>query len=641
MFKINFKNYNFYALALLILSIFTVFFDVSNLNKVFWAVLVNIVFFIRYLNLTYKNFISSIISLFAIYIQLRIDLFILSKEFFINILIILIILKFSELNQKRGHYFFNFISLFIATSSLSYGQDFISSLNSSLIFLISIIHLYLLNQKEMIKLNLKSYIKIISISFLFIPLIILLYFIIPRQEINLSLLTSKDKSLGIPDIITLGTFDKISNSNEDVFTYNDNSNNKEKKYFRVKVFDKLDNQKNWLSSKNHYINDNLKIIQNDLSKKEKIFLGRVILKPHHNKWIPIIKNTRVLDDNFIYSDLTSTVAPTKKIKNKKIYYLKIDPKILILNPKLIDKYTTLPNSISDELKAWATKEYKNSKNEKDYIKKVLKKFSNDNFYYSLTPKNLGNNYSKFFFDTKEGYCEYYAGIFTILTRIVKIPSRIITGFYGGDYNAYGNFYEFKQSDAHAWVEVWFKETGWIRIDPTSYIPKENIIESNNLNLPDAKYLNEKNVIFSKTLKNIFNYIQYLDYQWTTTFTQYDKKSRDIILNKIYNKKNLFIFLKNLFIPFCISFVFVIFFRFVFNKKLIFFILISKLKNKGFKIKNYHTHQRIFNSLNIKEKKELRYIFTCYEKIKFKNVKNEYYQILKFNFLVLRYYFLNR
>ena len=156
MFKINFKNYNFYALALLILSIFTVFFDVSNLNKVFWAVLVNIVFFIRYLNLTYKNFISSIISLFAIYIQLRIDLFILSKEFFINILIILIILKFSELNQKRGHYFFNFISLFIATSSLSYGQDFISSLNSSLIFLISIIHLYLLNQKEMIKLNLKS-----------------------------------------------------------------------------------------------------------------------------------------------------------------------------------------------------------------------------------------------------------------------------------------------------------------------------------------------------------------------------------------------------------------------------------------------------------------------------------------------------
>ena len=58
--------------------------------------------------------------------------------------------------------------------------------------------------------------------------------------------------------------------------------------------------------------------------------------------------------------------------------------------------------------------------------------------------------------------------------MVGIPSRIVTGFYSGEYNTYGKFFNFKQSDAHAWVEVWFKNEGWIRIDPTAFIPDENI-----------------------------------------------------------------------------------------------------------------------------------------------------------------------
>ena len=94
-----------------------------------------------------------------------------------------------------------------------------------------------------------------------------------------------------------------------------------------------------------------------------------------------------------------------------------------------------------------------------------------------------------FFKNKEGYCEYYAGTFTILARLANIPTRIITGYYGGEYNAFGDFYNITQSNAHAWVEVWFQNKGWIRVDPTSYIPKENILESNNLN-----YINEQNLI---------------------------------------------------------------------------------------------------------------------------------------------------
>ena len=132
---------------------------------------------------------------------------------------------------------------------------------SSLIILISIVHLYLLNQRELLNLNFQNFSRILIISLLIVPIIIIIYLVIPRQEISLSLLSSKEKSLGIPDKISLGTFDIISNSDEDVFTYNENSKKNVKKYFRVKVFDKLDNEKNWISSKNIFLDSKYLILK--------------------------------------------------------------------------------------------------------------------------------------------------------------------------------------------------------------------------------------------------------------------------------------------------------------------------------------------------------------------------------------------
>ena len=45
---------------------------------------------------------------------------------------------------------------------------------------------------------------------------------------------------------------------------------------------------------------------------------------------------------------------------------------------------------------------------------------------------------------------------------------------GGDLNDIGNFYVFRQKDTHAWAEVWFENEGWVRVDPTRFIPAENV-----------------------------------------------------------------------------------------------------------------------------------------------------------------------
>ena len=167
------------------------------------------------------------------------------------------------------------------------------------------------------------------------------------------------------------------------------------------------------------------------------------------------------------------------------------------------------------------------------------KFSNGKFFYSLKPQTLGNNYEKFFFDTKTGYCEYYAGTFAILARMGGIPSRIVSGYYGGTYNQIGNFYTFKQQDAHSWVEVYLKGN-WVRFDPTISVPEQNIINSNNLNFEnDEKKQNNETFDENLSLNKFTIYFDYANYLWTNSFLKYDEKSRArFIREKLYNNKNI-------------------------------------------------------------------------------------------------------
>jgi hypothetical protein len=106
----------------------------------------------------------------------------------------------------------------------------------------------------------------------------------------------------------------------------------------------------------------------------------------------------------------------------------------------------------------------------DYVQAVLKMFTEQTFYYTLSPPKLaGNSVDEFLFDTKRGFCEHYASAFAILMRAAGIPTRVVTGYQGGMLNPYGDYWILRQSDAHAWNEVWIEGRGWVRIDPTAAI----------------------------------------------------------------------------------------------------------------------------------------------------------------------------
>jgi protein-glutamine gamma-glutamyltransferase len=109
------------------------------------------------------------------------------------------------------------------------------------------------------------------------------------------------------------------------------------------------------------------------------------------------------------------------------------------------------------------------------VRASLALFHDGGFRYTLAPAPLGrDSIDDFLFSTREGFCEHYASSFTFLMRAAGIPARIVTGYQGGYWNRMGNYLLMRQSDAHAWSEVWLAGRGWVRFDPTGAVRPERV-----------------------------------------------------------------------------------------------------------------------------------------------------------------------
>jgi len=110
------------------------------------------------------------------------------------------------------------------------------------------------------------------------------------------------------------------------------------------------------------------------------------------------------------------------------------------------------------------------------IRRALAYFHDQPFYYTLHPPKLNgpNTVDQFLFRIRQGFCQHYASAFAVLMRAAGIPTRVVTGFVGGHDDALGGFYVIRESNAHAWDEVWLHGEGWVRVDPTAAIAASRI-----------------------------------------------------------------------------------------------------------------------------------------------------------------------
>lgn len=150
------------------------------------------------------------------------------------------------------------------------------------------------------------------------------------------------------------------------------------------------------------------------------------------------------------------------------------------------------------------------------IDAVLRWFNEGPFFYSLETAPLGRHGAdEFLFDLRTGYCEYYASAFAVLMRHAGIPARIVTGYQGGYWQPTDEYLLVRNSDAHAWVEVWLDGRGWTRVDPTSAVSPTRILDGARGALPAAGGLFDAEWIYA--LRNQYDRLQNLWNQWVLGF----------------------------------------------------------------------------------------------------------------------------
>ena len=136
MLKIKSQNISLLTYVILFFCLISLSTDLLLTNKIFWGTLFILSFVFSKIHFKFKSIVVGIFALGALYIQLILNQYVLSEEFFLNCLGVLLTIKFSELNNKNNLLSFNLISMIIAVASLIKGQDILSTLNSFLILII-------------------------------------------------------------------------------------------------------------------------------------------------------------------------------------------------------------------------------------------------------------------------------------------------------------------------------------------------------------------------------------------------------------------------------------------------------------------------------------------------------------------------
>ncbi len=618
MLSLKLSNIKVLSFLILILCLVSIGSDISFVNKIFWVSLILISYFLLQFKFRFKNLLIGGYGLLGIYIQLRLNQFVFSEEFFLNCLGVLLIAKYSEILTKNNQLSFCLISMVVAVASLIKGQDLFSSATALTIIILSIINMYLVQQKEVMDFNFKNILKYLGFGLSIFPFIIIFYLLFPRAEVNFRLFDPSASSLGIPDSINLGSFREFSNSDEPVFTLINKNYKKDELYFRVKIFDYMEKDKSWRPTSNIYMYNTFKNHIKIKKGQNTAETYEVILEPYKGRWIPSLSNSKLItnDNTIMENPFNQNFTSRNPIDRKrKLEFLKYKPD-QELYFRLLDYYTLLPDTVSKDLKNWA-EENKKNRTDKEYLNIILQTFANGSYYYNLSPENLsGNNYSDFFLKYKEGYCEYFAGTFVLLARLANIPSRIVSGYLGGDLNDIGNFYVFRQKDTHAWAEVWFENEGWVRVDPTSFIPAENV--RNTLNDLFNSNKTSENFISLKMFKYIGYYINYADFVWTQHLLSYDNTQRQSFIEDLFNFKFSKVFLW-IFAPIALfTFVRLLF---LFNKRTITQIKVNLIIwrfKKKYNLLYSDTHQEILNKFSNEEKIKYQKLFKTFEILKYSN-----------------------
>jgi transglutaminase-like putative cysteine protease len=142
-------------------------------------------------------------------------------------------------------------------------------------------------------------------------------------------------------------------------------------------------------------------------------------------------------------------------------------------PRGMERYLEVPVMLPDRVGELAARITQGSSTEYDQVLGVqtwIQQHTRYNLDAPPDPPGV-DAVDQFLFVTRQGFCEQIASSMAVMLRTLGIPTRLVTGFGPGTRNPFTGYFEVKQSDAHAWLEVYYPDAGWVQYDPTFGVPE--------------------------------------------------------------------------------------------------------------------------------------------------------------------------
>jgi transglutaminase-like putative cysteine protease len=202
----------------------------------------------------------------------------------------------------------------------------------------------------------------------------------------------------------------------------------------------------------------------------------VTLEPSDRRWLLALDVPLAAPENAVRSADMSLVSdkPVDQLlryRARSALNYRLDVQ---LSARERERNLTLPPGFDPRTRALASQWRRDLADDEAIARAPLELFRKD-FFYTLAPPDLGrDSVDDFLFETHRGFCQHFASAYTFLMRASGIPARVVTGYQGGYFNTLGNYLVVRQSDAHAWSEIWLSGRGWVRVDPTGAVSPQRV-----------------------------------------------------------------------------------------------------------------------------------------------------------------------
>jgi len=398
----------------------------------------------------------------------------LGRDAGVAYLALLVALKILETRSLRDYLLVVFLIYILVLGALLYSQTFSTGAYAMLVIVVSTHAMIRLNRPQPL-VQVRTLRLALTLIVQAVPLLLVLYFLFPRIQGSLWGLPQNSSTgrTGMSAELSPGSINELSRDESIAFRVEFDGPPPPRRalYWRVFVLSETDGRRWW---KNQGPGDGSSNWRYQPVGPATTYT--VALEPHNKKWIPaldlpVAANGSVRSASGFVLEANTPVRELRRFDLSSQLRYSTGP----LSPVETRNNTTWPlnpsGRVQDLLSGWRQR----TTDPRELISLALDYFSSDPFRYTLSPPPLNGNFlDQFLFETQAGYCEFYAGGFAALMRLSNIPARVVAGYQGGEWNKAGNYMIVRQSDAHAWVEVWLDPQGWVRVDPTAAIAPERI-----------------------------------------------------------------------------------------------------------------------------------------------------------------------